>query len=196
MRPGTLEAARAFRPDTAGAEEEGRLVNTDVQAMNKRHEIHLSRVAGDGRKTGWRPTKRFRRHAEDFVDMLDNQFDVSTYTKGLRFFQWQPSNPVWNSANWRRWPTITGSVDQGSDVLAGSHATLRFLHLNIMWVYDFRHGVARDLLGVWKLVGKMSFVILMLIIYNLPHGPQQEEGLRYSQLLELMEWMFEKAGTE
>ena len=38
--------------------------------------------------------------------------------------------------------------------------------------------------------GNYPFMLLFLVVLNLPHGPEKDEGMRYSQMRECWEWQF------
>lgn len=57
-------------------------------------------------------------------------------------------------------------------------------------LWDFSHGAVNDLNQSYRKCGLMSFVLLLLIVENLPHGPDRDEGLRFSQMSEMMAFVF------
>ena len=61
---------------------------------------------------------------------------------------------------------------------------------NLLWWYDWSHGACNDLDLAFASVGKRSLMILMLIIFHLPHGPDREPGMRWCQMKSMLEWMF------
>lgn len=56
--------------------------------------------------------------------------------------------------------------------------------------WDFSHGAVNDLNQSYRRCGLMSFVLLLLVVQNLPFGPDRDEGLRFSQMSEMMSFVF------
>ena len=64
------------------------------------------------------------------------------------------------------------------------------LNTDVMW--DWSHGVQNDILGAMKSTNQFAFVLLMLVVLNLPHGPEKDEALRFSQLTEMMQAVYQE----
>lgn len=53
--------------------------------------------------------------------------------------------PTWLPQNWRSWPYLCTTADQGSDVLSGWHALTYMKKVNVAGFWDWSHGVVRDM---------------------------------------------------
>ena len=126
-----------------------------------------------------------------FIHSLDNQFKVCTETGGLVKFQHDEKSAEWKDGNWRQWPKMVGCIDQGSDGFSAVHAMNRKLKLNLECHYDWCHGACRDLEGAFRATGQWSLMLLFLVILNLPHGPERDEGFRFKQMVDALEHMLE-----
>ena len=87
-----------------------------------------------------------------------------------------------DTADYRQWKHLSLVTDQGSDMLSASYALLYKpdLKLNCSVYFDPSHGANRDF---WLAVGDhslLNFTMLMMIVMNLPHGPD-ETDVRYQQ---------------
>ena len=103
---------------------------------------------------------------------------------GLSHFSMQ--NPTM-AKHWSSWPHLNLASDQGSDMLSAMHALLYHepTKCNITPFYDPSHGVNRDFWLSVTEMGLKPFMLLAMIVINLPHGPD-ESDTRYNQLKEIM----------
>ena len=92
----------------------------------------------------WRPKKRHRVSAVKWMGCLDNQLRHGM-GKDLAFFTWLDGSEVWLPSNWRRWPMLTGTIDQGSDGLSASNAMTHMKKMNWFCFMDWSHGACNDL---------------------------------------------------
>ena len=111
---------------------------------------------------------------------------MSTAFGGLSRFHLTPDDVA--TTPWRSWPHLSLSSDQGSDQLSAAHALQFFspVKCNVTPFWDAGHGSNRDF---WNTVSEMNlnnFAMLMLIVINLPHGPE-ESDLRFQQIRQVME---------
>ena len=104
-------------------------------------------------------------------------------------FQHNEKSAEWKDSNWRLWPKMVGCIDQGSDGLSAAHAMNRKLKLNLEVHYDWYHGDCRYLEAAFRATGQWSLMLLFLVILNLPHGPERDEGFRFKQMVESLEHM-------
>ena len=110
-----------------------------------RHRSWLKRVAAPaGTLDPWRPKKRHRVSAVKWMGCLDNQLRHGM-GKDLAFFTWLDGSEVWLPSNWRRWPMLTGTIDQGSDGLSASNAMTHMKKINWFCFMDWSHGACNDL---------------------------------------------------
>ena len=87
-------------------------------------------------------------------------------------------------AQWRRWPHISMSHDQGSDGLSGIQC-LKYrpqLRLHITEWWDESHGPGNDTLNCWKDHALYSFIMVTMIVMNLFHVPAKEPDIRFGQM--------------
>eukprot|EP00959_Pyramimonas_sp_CCMP1952_P139363 2916788-Pyramimonas_sp.AAC.1 len=61
---------------------------------------------------------------------MDRQLRVGTKFDGLRFVVRVSDEETWSDANWRNWPGLLVSSDQGGDMLSAGDCMLRYLDCN------------------------------------------------------------------
>lgn len=81
------------------------------------------------------------------------------------------------------WPYLAISADQGPDGLCASFFLAYHCKANIEFFWDPSHGYQRDIMLATGMVGLSAFMHLMVITYNLGHGPWDSHA-RYAQLCE------------
>ena len=108
----------------------------------------------------WRPRKRHRLTTVKWLGALDNQM-FHGISKPLKFFQ-QAATDQWRPQNWRKWPMLTTTIDQGSDGVCATNCMARMLLINLFVFYDWSHGACNDLNGAYKDLGLYSFMLLFL----------------------------------
>jgi len=167
------------------------LTKAECAGQNTRHRAWLKRLSTNTGLESWRPKKKHRLATVKVIQSLDNQFKICTETGGLVKFQHNPKLPVWKASNWRSWPKIIGCIDQGSDGFSAAHAMGRKLQLNLEMSYDWCHGACRDMECAFRATGQWSLMLLFLVILNLPHGPERDEGFIFTQLVESLQHMLE-----
>jgi hypothetical protein len=111
-------------------------------------------------------------------------------SQGLLFFKPNMKLIMWK--NWRTWPHFGVAMDLGSDGNSGAHGLLYKYKLCMTMFADPSHGGHRSLDVVLKQVGLFGFWILMLISWNLPHGPDKDDG-RYHQIRGTMKELYKTA---
>jgi len=65
------------------------------------------------------------------------------------------------------------------------------LELNLLPVWDWSHGVCNDLELAYRCAGVFPFVLVSLIVHNTAHGPERDEGMRFSQFVETLHFLFD-----
>lgn len=118
--------------------------------------------------------------------VVDNQIRVTTDWGGLRFIQAPPQENLANCAgwsDWREWPHLSVTADQGSDGFAAIHALQRHFRCNLSYTPDASHGVHRDLMGALRSASLMEFMLLVMVAMNLQHGPWGDDS-RWQQMKE------------
>lgn len=130
--------------------------------------------------TGWRVTKRHRVSSKSWLDSFDAQVRISLGLRGLVDFLPDASDILWR--NWRTWRHMLLSIDQGADGLSATNF-LKHLGMNISIACDFSHGANNDYHDAVKDIGLQPWWLLMMLTFNIEHGPWGED-LRWNQILE------------
>eukprot|EP00974_Lingulodinium_polyedra_P098658 9562105-Lingulodinium_polyedra.AAC.1 len=155
-----------------------------------RHRAWLGRSEVTAKTGSWRPQKLHRVAAKRVLTHMDSQFRAVTGLSGLRFFAPDANIGLWQ--DWRSWPHLLVACDLGPDQTAAMHYILYQLQLNCTMAPDPSHGAHRDMILLLKRVDLYPFWILMLISWNLPHGPFQDD-LRYFQIHTAMNKAYEES---
>ena len=124
--------------------------------------------------------------------VLDNQIRVSTIHAGLKYWQYDEKEAVWQ--DWRTWPCLCVASDKGPDCEAGISALLCKLNLNLIKYEDISHGVNRCFDNTLTDCGCKGLWLLMLVSWNVPRG-WEREALRLQQLKgTMMQWVLSISG--
>jgi hypothetical protein len=86
-------------------------------------------------------------------------------------------------ANWRTWPHLNLGEDQGADDVCATF-WLKSKKLSLTEWWDFAHGAWCDLRGVLSEVDLYQFWLLMMMAWNLAHGPHDDDH-RFNQMRDL-----------
>lgn len=100
--------------------------------------------------------------------------------KGSEYFRAAPGE---RSPDAHRWPYLAVAPDQGADGLCCGFFLRYAKHMNLELRYDPSHGVWRDQESAMRHCRLVSFAYLMLVVYNLAHGPW-DANTRFAQLTE------------
>ena len=128
-------------------------------------------IAGPQKQQSWRPVKLHRLGAKHWLMCLDNQIRVSTVFGGLSYF----IKDTWTDKCPFDWPGLQLSIDLGSDGVSAWHALLYHWNIIAWLVPDESHSIKNYLLEVLKAIGLYDLWLLLLISFNLEHGPRNEE---------------------
>ena len=131
----------------------------------------------------------YRVAARRWVCNIDNQLQRSTCFHGLFSFIPNEAQGKWEDRNWRGWPGIGFARDGGSDGNTGIHACLHLFKMNCWDWMDNSHSSGRSFEGALKDAGLWEMWLLLLISWNLPWGPNDDE-YRRNQLDEGMKHFF------
>jgi hypothetical protein len=106
--------------------------------------------------------------------------------KGLAHFQKDDLSYEWG--HYARWPHMTGCLDRGGDGLSASYALLYHAptQCNVSWWFGGNHDTGRALVEMLKQTGLHGWIIIIMIILNIPRGPDNSD-LRYNQLKQAQE---------
>ncbi|CAK0820493.1 unnamed protein product [Prorocentrum cordatum] len=164
-----------------------------VNDGNRRHKEWSQRKAPGkkGIKHVFRPKKRHRTSVLTALKNMDRQLRVGTKFDGLRFVVRVSDEETWSDANWRNWPGLLVSSDQGGDMLSAGHCMLRYLDCNAILTWDWSHGAQRDLTLTYQAHGVWKYALIFLVCINVYSGPDQDEGMRFEQLTDAMDHFFE-----
>eukprot|EP00971_Amphidinium_carterae_P061357 1215082-Amphidinium_carterae.1 len=77
-------------------------------------------------------------------------------------------------------------------MVSGYYAATYGQGLNCDVLWDMSHGLHNDTINALKGVGAWQFVLLLLVTVNLPHGPMQDEAMRFAQLVESTQSMYQQ----
>lgn len=79
-------------------------------------------------------------------------------------------------------------VDQAGEGLSAIHCMKYALHMNIDEWYCMSHGVQNDCNLRDQACQVFNLKLVLLVVLNLPHGPEREEDMRFDQLVGCMNW--------
>ena len=161
--------------------------------LNLRHLKWIKRHAtkNSAKLKGWRPRKRHRMAASKWISMKDNMLRVGTGTSGLKHYQRDAKTQEWADSNAKSWPHAHLAQDQGSDGVCGIQAMLRKLVLCITEWWDESHGICNDVFDVMKKFSLFPFILTLMVLFKLPHGPEKEKDLRMAQLKQAEEMIYD-----
>ena len=160
--------------------------------MNARHNLWTGRRSAITKcREGWRKQRRHRGSVEAYIARIDNQVGTSTWWPGLSHIQFDATKPAWHSSNWRKWPSLSHVADQGPDGVSAHHCMLGKLNLNLFPLWGPSHGCCRDLKDSYSDIGLWPLVILIMVVMNLGHGPEKDECLKFSQMQDVLSWLFQ-----
>ena len=160
------------------------------QQVNMRHLHWLRRTATTG-KVSWRPKKTYRAGALKWILCKDNMVRVGTRFSGLNAFSRKLDKDAWSMKNWRKWPHVNMAQDQGSDGLCGINCLKyrKSLKVNVTDWWDESHGIGNDCLDTWKKHHLYSYIMVTMIVMNLPFGPEKEPDMRFGQMTEALSFL-------
>ena len=128
----------------------------------------------------WNPKKRYRFDAFKWLAQTGWQLLQNT---GLGFGHFALTAEQRKQKPWHQWPLLNYAGDQGSKEQCGLWVLKRKLQLNMDEVPDQGHGVWNDCkLGLKAIPDLWSHTLLMLLAWNVRHGPWQED-IRFAQVL-------------
>ena len=135
-----------------------------------------------GKKAVWRPQTRHRIGALRNVQYLDHQLKIAGIPEGLHYFMHK------GDTHWSLQPHLSISWDQDSINMSAGHFFWYKAGLNCDITWDYSHGAWNDVKCAAKDVGAMPFLLSMLLVWNLPHGPWGSD-MRSSQVYDMLkEW--------
>lgn len=180
---GSAEVCKDFQGEVATQIEMGTSPATALSECRKRQHAWLQRSTAEAPKKGrsdWRPAKRFRVGSYKNMVSLDSQLR----TFGLPGLSHYVRD--WDAERWDSWPVLTVCWDQDSTNLSAGHWLMyaKKAAVDIQWGPN--HGAWNDVRGAAKEVGYLPFLLGLLLVWNLPHGPWQDD-LRSTQVQEALD---------
>lgn len=163
----------------SGCEAELALVQ---ESRRERQRAFLKRKTPEGgvKAQDWRPRKRHRKSAWQWLCALHNQM-TPLVPKGINYFcqaeQAQEREPP------LKWPRLSISPDQGSDGLSAICYMVHHLRCNVDVAFDASHACWNDLLAGIKCAHLYDHLLLSMIRLNVPCGPWSED-MRYKQCVQ------------
>lgn len=157
------------------------------QIEKERHDRQLrqrmwvqKRKMGPNHSSSWRPRKRHRKDAWYWLVCLDNQLRAGTGV-GLAHFK-QPAS-LSDRGPPLSWPLLSCATDQGSVEVSAINFCQQELKLNMDDCPDMGHGCWNDVKLALRRSGLMPHTSLMMLTWNVPHGPWAEDR-RYGEVVE------------
>ena len=141
-------------------------------ALHKRHRSWCQR-GGATQKSEWRPRKVHRIASKKWLQYTDNQIRQTTGLSGWKAFQYDEKAEKGSDANWRRWPSIGGSLDQGSDGLCSTNGLECHFMVNLRKYFDGSHGGHKDLQVALREQGLFDSILVLIIHAYVLHGPDR-----------------------
>ena len=159
----------AFETQVAFAECSGdkSLVQAAIADTETRQRQYLKRKPW----TSWKPRKRYRLASRRFVVNLDNQIRQVSNGPGLRYFLRIPDATEGCWQNWRTWPHLALSTDQGEMC---AQLWMRQASLNFTPFFDFAHGSKNDHKLMLGDVNQWNWWLMYMVHLNVTSGPQQD----------------------
>lgn len=161
------------------------------RASRKRQRAWLARSRATNeqgrRRPEWRPPKRYRVASCRGMMYIDRQLQVLGHP-GLGLYKRK-----WSEEHWASWPSLTLCLDQESCNTSIAHFLWYSPYkANIDVVFDPSHGSWNDVRLASKDAQWFGWLLGMLLVWNLPHGPWQDD-VRSSQCLEMLKDFGEEA---
>lgn len=172
-----------FQGEVATQIEMGTSPAAALSECRKRQHAWLQRSTAEAPKKGrsdWRPAKRFR--VGSYKNMVSLDSELRTFgLPGLSHYVRD-----WDAERWDSWPVLTVCWDQDSTNLSAGHWLMyaKKAAIDIQW--DPNHGAWNDVRGSAKEAGYLPFLLGLLLVWNLPHGPWQDD-LRSTQFQEALD---------
>lgn len=147
----------------------------EVEKRQERQQAYVLKKRGQqlDQPDAWQSRKRHRKDTQVWLAQTDQQLQASTGS-GLKAFQ-LPADPA-QRPPWDKWPLLSYAGDQGSKEECGKWALKTKFNVNFDEVPDPGHGVWNDCKLALRMAGHYSHVGLMMIAWNMRHGPWAEDA--------------------
>lgn len=159
----------------------------DDRALRHRHYLH--RHCQNTKFGSWRPRKVYRVKAKHWLMSVDSQFQSVTGKPGLIMFRPDAESSAWSDPF--TWPWVGIAMDLGSDGNCAYWALERMWKLNCDQYNDQSHGINCDHTLMLKSCGLHGLWCLMVVSWNMPHGPRRGDDLRMHQMRSCLKNLYE-----
>ena len=85
---------------------------------------------------------------------------------------------------------LLASYDQAGDGFNAGYGLVYLKDCNYDAIYDPSHGIDNDVDNSFIAVDRYSLCLLLMVVLNFMHGPEKDEGLRWRQIKECVDVMF------
>lgn len=161
-----------LRPKAGGGQRlSASVVGQGCSAVTLRHRAWLCKNRGKKQRSQWHPQKRFRLALTGWLQSTDNQLRIHTRFPGWGGFQRRAEEEEWSEARWASWPHCSFRLDMGSDGLCAHHALQYRYGVNTTRWRDLPHGCHKDLDCYLKALSLNKVWLVLVISWNLVHGP-------------------------
>lgn len=144
-----------------------------TEQRHTRQKAWLARKRGaDTQPAQWNPRKRHRKDTAMWLAQVDHQM---VFSCGVGLGHFAVPEEVAQRGPWDTWPLLSYAGDQGSKEEAGKWTIRSKLRLNFDEVPDQAHGVWNDCKLALRRAGHWSHVGLMMLSWNMRHGPWAED---------------------
>ena len=166
-------------PENEFCEELGLDAPDYLAGMKARQEalVHRGKASTDAKPAKMNAKKRHRKDTCLWIVDTDHCLRESTGI-GLKHYQ---ITELKRKTAWDTWPLLSYAGDQGPVEIAGVNALQSYCSINVDVLGDPGHGVWNDAKLAFQQCGLWNHVNLMILTWNVPHGPWSEDQ-RYSQL--------------
>lgn len=178
------KVCKDFTGEVATEIELGASASSALSACRKRQRSFL-KMSLDVQKKGradWRPPKRYRLGSYKNLVTIDSQL-CNLGLPGLGHYV-----KDWDTEPWETWPILTMCLDQESTNLASVHWLMYNQGAAIDPQWDPNHGAWNDVKCAAKASGYMAFLLGLMVVWNLPHGPWADD-MRSAQVQEALDLM-------
>ena len=163
-----------------------------ADAINRKRDSEAAVVAHSRGQGGagepWKPRTRYRKDTFLWACQLDHQMKVGCGI-GLRHFQ-QPED-LRERGHWSTWPLLSYAGNQGPKEERGKNYLKHAAFLNFDESPDTAHGCWNDCKLGLKYSGHWTHIAVMMLLWNVPHGPWGEDK-RFHETRACLKSFFER----
>lgn len=160
----------------AAAKEDAEALAAAKDDVQNRSRAWLKRK-GVEEEQQWRPRKRHRKTAAQWLRDFDSLLQSST---GASLSHFQQAAPINERAPPMTWRGLSVACDMEASQHTAIMAAQRFFRLNIDYTPDPSHGAQRCILDALKKTGLLPYSMTTMLCRAIPHGPWAED-IRFRQ---------------